>query len=40
VKEEIEKAAGKVFVVGEAYYEEANTFSGMELLEAWILLER
>lgn len=29
-----------VFIIGEEYYEEVNEFSGMELLEAWLLLER
>lgn len=36
----IRAAGGAVFIIGEEYYEELNTFSGMELLEAWLLLER
>jgi len=40
VADEIRKAGGAVFIIGEEYYEELNTFSGMELLEAWLLLER
>lgn len=38
VKSEIEEAEGPVFVIGEYYYEELDTFSGMETLEAWLLL--
>lgn len=36
--EEIEGAGGAAFVIGESYYEDLNTFSGMELLESWLLL--
>lgn len=36
----IKKAEGAVFIIGEEYYEEVKEFSGMELLEAWLLLER
>ncbi len=40
IADEIRAAGGAVFIIGEAYYDETNTFSGMELLEAWLLLER
>lgn len=36
----IRDAKGAVFIIGEEYYEDLKEFSGMELLEAWLLLER
>lgn len=36
--ETIEKAKGKVFVIGETYDPDTDTFSGEEELKAWLLL--
>ncbi len=38
-KHVMEAHGATVFVVGEYYYEELNDFSGMEQLEAWLLLK-
>lgn len=43
IKETIEDAGGKVFVIGEAAIydpgnEKLDTFTGMEMLEGWLLL--
>ena len=36
----INASGGAVFVIGESYNQTAKTFSGMEELEAWLLLGR